>query len=558
MSSLSARATSNWSGNWEVWGWIIALWSLNSTLLLGASSEPPRYLAAFIANLLAALSLLLVLTAWRKILAALGPKNRFLYVLVAGAVLGTTKGLVTIVVFNAVQSEPIFPAVVMLHLISPCLFGMILTVSAGVFGAISDEYRQERRLLISSRVTQKMQSNLVHEVHPQLSALIQRTREALSSPSQESGNITNTLRIIAENDVRPLSHELWQAEASQIDSYRPIDLIRRAILAHDFVVPLLTPLLLFGLLSYQLQQSNKSQVIEMTVVQSLVTIVVLFWGKRLTTRNEAMSYAVFFGLPALAVALVELVTIVLFTQVPDESDLITLPFYYLIICLLSLALGVIAQARQSHDAIAAEIRAINSEQIESTSDVIVQQIQQRELAQFLHGYVQNYVLRASVRVEDDPASAMQVVADLEVMWQRIEAGTLPEKAPGPTLLSVLLSEHVATWEGIIDVSYLLECDCLIPAHSTVATDSLIGELIANAFRHGTASQVRITVRPSSNDLHLEVFDNGRNTRSSKTGLGTALLDNLTLQRWSRQSLRRPNGTLVTAQLQGLGITLVSR
>ena len=60
------------------------------------------------------------------------------------------------------------------------------------------------------------------------------------------------------------------------------------------------------------------------------------------------------------------------------------------------------------------------------------------------------------------------------------------------------------------------------------------EIIANAVRHGGASKIDIEFKAEKELLRVAVKDNGRLNPASARGLGSSLLDRLTLN-WSREN-----------------------
>jgi signal transduction histidine kinase len=61
------------------------------------------------------------------------------------------------------------------------------------------------------------------------------------------------------------------------------------------------------------------------------------------------------------------------------------------------------------------------------------------------------------------------------------------------------------------------------------------ELVANAIRHGGANKIEIHFNVEVGLLKVKVLDNGKLNPSSARGLGSSLLDRLTLN-WSRENL----------------------
>jgi signal transduction histidine kinase len=91
-----------------------------------------------------------------------------------------------------------------------------------------------------------------------------------------------------------------------------------------------------------------------------------------------------------------------------------------------------------------------------------------------------------------------------------------------------------SWKGIAEINYSLpDKEDVSDLACNVAVQAC-EEIIANAIRHGGANKITINFRVENELLKVSVKDNGKLNPASARGLGSSLLDRLTLQ-WSREN-----------------------
>jgi signal transduction histidine kinase len=92
-----------------------------------------------------------------------------------------------------------------------------------------------------------------------------------------------------------------------------------------------------------------------------------------------------------------------------------------------------------------------------------------------------------------------------------------------------------SWSGIAEINYELpDKDAVSEVACNLAVQAC-EEIIANAVRHGGANKIDIHFSVAADLLKVSVEDNGKLNPASARGLGSSLLDRLTLN-WSRENL----------------------
>ena len=91
-----------------------------------------------------------------------------------------------------------------------------------------------------------------------------------------------------------------------------------------------------------------------------------------------------------------------------------------------------------------------------------------------------------------------------------------------------------SWRGIAEISYSLPNSDLVSETTSNLAVQACEEIIANAVRHGGANEIEINFKVEAGLIKVAVEDNGKLNPPSARGLGSSLLDRLTLN-WSREN-----------------------
>jgi signal transduction histidine kinase len=237
----------------------------------------------------------------------------------------------------------------------------------------------------------------------------------------------------------------------------------------------------------------------------------------------------------------------------DTEEPFALLFYSLIFVsafagLYSIAASASEQAREANRRLAEATQEVAWE----TARVSEEIRQARQvMAKDLHGRVQagfmSSLLKLQKAIEDGHADIHQLTTDTIDELEEIVSsiGVLDHTTPQSLVNTV--DKVRDTWSGVATIT--LEATTMPlkdierdPVVSRTLTD-LVPELVFNAIRHGSATEVNLTMEVQSQGaLAVTCTDNGTGPKKSpQSGLGTKLLDNCALT-WSRS---RQSQTTVT-------------
>ena len=190
---------------------------------------------------------------------------------------------------------------------------------------------------------------------------------------------------------------------------------------------------------------------------------------------------------------------------------------------------------RSREQIEAELSGLNLELIRSTA-IVEQQIwlAQKKWAYLVHGTVQGALTVAASRLQlanqDSPADVKQILRELDKAVVALKGDWSGEQP-----FSKLVKEAQETWSGVLSIEISIDKSAkAILENSTTArcASEIIKELAGNAYRHGKAKQLFISLGKDGNgDLWLKASNDGSPLGDAVNGLGSDLFTDLTMS-WS--------------------------
>lgn len=179
----------------------------------------------------------------------------------------------------------------------------------------------------------------------------------------------------------------------------------------------------------------------------------------------------------------------------------------------------------------------------------------RDTARHLHGTVQTVLVACAAAIEQATESS-----DPSQLWSAIERAIEvldtvdTDMQADPHHLDVvgLVERATAPWIGLVEVrSHVDGCAANLRGQTALAVGRVVEECVANAVRHGDATEVAVFVRCEENTVVVIVEDDGLGLRAGAPGLGTAVLMDAThgaLLREAMHPTQARTGLRVTATL----------
>ena len=541
-------ASLRWRRQSWLWVWAVTLWCGISTLLLGFESEETALLPGFVSNVFAACAMLVPLAVWARFVTSLPEHHKapLWSAMLLGSVVGLAKGIVTYSSFSFLTSQHHSLIGVIQSAIAPMVIGMWLVPLFELVGATLGIYGEERELLISERVHDKILNSKQVRQNSELSEFVAAANariDEVDTPEQ----LTDLLHDLAHFDVREMSHSLWQEQELRLTGFSLRSLAKQTIAQHRFPALALSAALFLSLLSFQYHFVSFWDALARTLLQTCIAFGGFLLGRRIPFRGRLSGPVVFFAIPICIAWSINELSVAVFGQSPAVNSVAVIGSLSVSLLATALIFGAVQTARQTHLQIRAELTLHHVKGINREADEMLALLRRRETAELLHGYVHNQLLKFALRLQQNPEESTTIVQIIKDLLTRLELGLLNSSSRSARNLPNLLQEIHDLWEGILDVQFRLS-----PRESAL-TDSEFGlletilqELVTNAYRHGHASVISLSVDLSPQIIEVTGIDNGSGVTTGAPGLGSKIFDAATRNTW--QLVSTMEGTVVSCHI----------
>ncbi|MEN9741242.1 MAG: hypothetical protein RIR66_198 [Actinomycetota bacterium] len=175
-------------------------------------------------------------------------------------------------------------------------------------------------------------------------------------------------------------------------------------------------------------------------------------------------------------------------------------------------------------------------------------VNRKNAAQLLHGSVQASLTAANVRLHQGNLTAEDLVKVREDIARAIDA--LSDTKSGSIDLEAAIEDLIDLWDGVCDIDVAISPEVVNRVNGDLTavhcTNEFLKECINNAIKHGKASQIDIRANlMETGAVEVEVENNGQVIKLNQSGLGTRILDEITIN-WSR--IQTDQGTLVSGAI----------
>jgi len=414
-------------------------------------------------------------------------------------------------------------------------------VTTILFDARERFWRQREQLLeelVASQMAQIQEEQVLDGLRDQVRAdLEQPLAEAklltatalLENDDSTSSAVPERLRELASGSVRSLSHEMMEEQQRHYSQGRLRDVWKTFALEIRFAIG---PVLILIVMAYAIDTAvrNQSQVgIASTIAFSVIGAVCMWLA------NKAMDRAPTWRIPIYAITFVEMVVLALmhvsgvtFAGLAN-GELATIDMSWAEVGFLvllastgllgtSYAAAVLSNREQVLDrlredadlSLAQEIA--NAQRLASTT---------RQLGSELHGALQTRLLVCAGAIDsalaNEDADARRDA--LNQAWDVLKTPLESQQQAGS--IQECIDQRIAAWTGLLDI----RCDMAASIGAlgeplARSVDVVVEEGLANAYRHGDATRVDVSVRADGNDIVVEIIDDGRGLGDVVSGMGS--------------------------------------
>jgi signal transduction histidine kinase len=469
------------------------------------------------------------------------------WVLLFGASLGFLKGYTTGLFSWFVGSELDLDLAISSRVLQTTLLGIWTLPLVAVVTATFIRFQNERQILLAESLEQGLQArdSLMNlgESSEQLKLYLTQAKAEISTlrkiAEHPTSNqmISQKLRDLVETGLRPISHKIWQ-ENSQVSGVLKISqLVKLAVNNNPFPIRLVIGGLAIGLFPITLSAFPVGEALARALVVLALTALVLALAKTLSkaSRRSIWINIVIASLVSTFVSLVAADAI--FGTSFESVSITTWVSFFLwqmqLTVFSSVVYEVVSTRAQMRQRL---IESLGKDQLDSEVKGALSRIRNRDLAQYIHGNIQNKLLSFALKFDqenlstDDVSRLLDEVENLLLTavgdYHKVDAGDLDKQ----------LAQLLQRWSGFVGIDLKNHISSSVLSSGEIKSIlEAVSEAVSNAVRHGLAKNLKITLEKHESDtgqIDIIVEDDGLGPRSGKAGLGTELFNATSGVNWS--------------------------
>ena len=474
-------------------------------------------------GLIASLGLLLAL---RKLLEVTGLLRRGPWVLLilTGSIVGLSADWAT----SYLQGVPVadilagFPD---RHYFALFLGGL-LSVASATLETVRQDYMNTRNIIIGEKVRKATAE--VPARSQILQSFVEGAKDRLRSGGTkgEVGKFASELRTFINDELRPLSHTLWEKEEKEQRKFSLRFLTLRVFsqpIRHGWIAAA------FGALATLRVTLNRDPETGLVAVLSLF---LALWGtfaiQQAFFTQRPLPKSIRPGTLVLTAIVAGAVATAIGPLFPSFDER-TVPLnYWLVASIVLLLAGLIttfiAEARKLLADQAKELREVlEAGDLSNEQAKLLASIRARDAANYLHSTTQNRLLALAIRLEAKSQEVSSLSeAELQELDEILDDALEVRRKAGS--ISEGIKELNQSWHGLIE----LEVSGFDSVELTEIQEELvflaIREAVSNSYRHGKATKVAVKIELQGAHLVLSVQDNGLGLKNDPAGLGSKIFD----------------------------------
>lgn len=342
------------------------------------------------------------------------------------------------------------------------------------------------------------------------------------------------LRSLSEETWRTISQELWAKAPAKPPSLRLPEMLTLFARSDPFRIPFLVTgsVFLFFIVYVRVYEPVTAAVMTFSWLGGIVTLALVFNSVLRTMRRLPKTmftlmaaFVMASSLPVVAVANM----LGIFTD--SLAQVISVHALTMAITVGSAVLPTIARAsRGILDNLKESFDEATLEKLHIESQL---DIASKKLASKLHGDVRGNFLASVLALQrnieaDDVMGARATITRLrEMLTEPLGAGSEIQTSDKEAF-----ARFLTNWSALVDIALDKPLED-IPPDFFSAVHTIVVDAVNNAVRHGSADWIRISYTLESDDVVLNILNNGRPDSSSRVGLGTLHLNQLAGDMWKR-------------------------
>lgn len=437
-----------------------------------------------------------------------------------GFVAGGVRGLVVGLTAQELDLASGDPNLVVTRIATGAFMGAVLFPIAALVFSIVSTYRHERARLIEEQVESEQ-------------ALIQSTgmSEILRGALLESVQ-SDLGGIRTSGQARELSHRIWETESD----YKPPALslwriLRTAVTRNPYAsVAIISfwSVSSFGSLAVSIGPARAL----FQIIFSAFALVGIFWlGRRLNQSKKIPGFIGFLFVMGLSILFTSFIASWIFDPRPWPSGAGLMLTNAIWLPTLTILFGIAVTAVRSSESVIEELRneLTETELIQAATERETDHLR-RELATQLHGSIQSRLLITAALFESPEMAKIAHLSQTQVTLDAIEM--LERATESDVDVNQRIASAVKAWNSLMTIELNSARLNVSPVLSSAIT-RVVEEGLSNAYRHGKAQNVLVTVEQNGPIIEIRIDDNGLGVSKDIThGLGMRMIETMRPTSWS--------------------------
>ena len=337
------------------------------------------------------------------------------------------------------------------------------------------------------------------------------------------------MRAAADETVRPLSHALWREAAQRYPEPRVGGVLQQLMRQPTFLPVPAASVIVIGYLGATTQEYGPLVGPLLAIALGIVSFAILTAGNTVMRRLGRLRHVTYL----VSIVLVQAAALLL-AYGPARAGGELLPPSLVAGSILGtliavLLTSVVASLDASRAMVIGQLRSdVNQERIAQAARTRARALALREAAKNLHGTVQTRLIASAGAIE--LAAATGDVAAYEQALREGLGILESERGTIEGTVAARVGALTASWGAMCDVS--LELDSVVGGcvHDDVVR--VVEEALANAYRHGQATRIEVSIMREAGDIQVTVSDDGVGPGGGPPGLGSDLLARATRGRYT--------------------------
>lgn len=491
------------------------------------------------------------------------------YVFILGFILGLVRGITSgslAIFLNLLTLDGrSYLSYILIRAVNAGLLGMLALPLISLFASSVEIYQNDRNALIADRmlhqshksesmaVIKSLRSSMTRKVDENLLSVIKDSQEYFDEKGRSLEKnwelMAIRLRKAALDTIRPFSHQLHRQGEEKIYKVRAIELFRFV----SSTIRIEISWVVIGYLVIYFRYIFENSPFKYALLNLSIRIFLIYLGLKIIKwlKDSGRINRLFTYIPSIFLFMVIFGVInhrlegIL--QLKEDAGLIHIIDGF-ILALVILAVGFVSSFFYGLHAESTFLeRQLSKEQLEAMLLKREEDRLSRELAKYLHGTIQSRLMASAMALEKAGRKGDKRALERELA-QAYESLRVPSAsyfAAPEESFKAEVSKVISKWKDLLNIKVKIDSAIgeLEPSKSQEIGNA-INEGIANSFRHGHASNVKLNVEKVRSGIIVEIVDDGDGPMGGKGGLGTEWFNAISGRSWSLKQVNARGGAVL--------------